>query len=118
MSLTKTSFLEAAKTSGPEYLGEFLGMKIWVKPCTELKRSRRGASMFDGAGKVKKNYRERARAYSIIDSVCDESGRYLFDDSDVQELLQCDSIKLDPLTSAITEWVSRTEGNGSDESSE
>jgi hypothetical protein len=116
MSLTKNSFLEAAKVSGPEYLGEFLGMKIWVKPCSELKRSRRGASMFDASGKVKSNYRERARAYSIIDSVCDENGKYLFDESDLQDLLHCDSMKLDPLSRALTDWANKSEGNETGES--
>lgn len=116
MSLTKNSLLEALQPSGPEYLGEFLGLKVYVKPCSELKRARRGAAMFDSNGNVKKNYRERARAYSIIDSVCDENGRFLFDDSDLQSLLQCDSLKLDPLTGAISDWASRTEGNESGES--
>lgn len=118
MSLTKSSFLEAAKPDGPVLLGDFLGLRVYVKACSELKRSRRGASMFDDKGQLKKNYRERARVYSIIDSVCDEKGRFLFDESDVQALLQLDSVKLDPITKAISEWVQKTEGNDQGESAE
>ena len=116
MSLTKSKFLEAYKPSDAEFLGDFLGMKLYVKPCSELKRSRRGASMVDNNGNVKKNYRERARAYSIVDSICDENGKWLFDDDDIPAILQLDSIKLDELCGAIQEWTYKSEGNDQSES--
>ena len=42
--------------------------------------------MFDAKGNHKDSYRERHRIYTIIDSVCDKSGKPLFSDADVESL--------------------------------
>lgn len=112
MSLTKKMLLEKAAIDKPEKLKQkFFGEDVFVKMPTELKRCRRAAMMFDAKGNHKDSYRERHRIYTIIDSVCDKSGKPLFTDADANSLAELDSMKLDALHSAIQEWVDSKEKN-------
>ena len=111
MSLTKEALLEGAKDDPPHLLGEFFGHKVFVKPMSELKRSRRLAGMFDDDGKLKPAYLERARVYAITDHVCDEEGNNLYSDKDVPDLLNLSCEKIEPLHEAIKDWIEGNEGN-------
>ena len=113
MSLTKKALLDAviAKTEGAHKLGEFFGQTIHVKKMTEVKRTRRAASMFDKEGEIQEKYRERARIYTIIDHVCDEDGELLFSEKDIPQWQAAQADVLDDLVEAITGWAAGEEGN-------
>ena len=110
MSLTKRILLEKAAIDKPQKLKEkFFGEDVYVALPSELKRCRRASQMFDAKGKSKDLYRERHRVYSIIDSVCDKTGKPIFGEADVESIAALDSIKLDSLHNAIQEWVDSKE---------
>lgn len=113
MSLTKKALLEAviAKTEKPHELGEFFGQKVLVKKMSEVKRTRRAASMFDKNGEIQEKYRERARIYTIIDHICDESGELVFSEKDIPAWQNAQADVLDELVEAITNWAAGEEGN-------
>ena len=112
MSLTKKALLEnMMKASDPPHkLGEFFGSTVYCKKMSELKRTRRAVSMFDGE-EISDKYRERARVLTIIDHLCDEEGKMLFTEKDIPSLMDVQSDVLDDLTDAIAKWVQDEEGN-------
>ena len=111
MSLTKKTLLAELACSKPERLGEkMFGYDIYVKPVSEFQRSRRLASMVGKDGEVDKNAIRKARVYTLIDHLCDKDGTGLFKDSDVNDLLELDALKLDVLNHAIEQWVTSREG--------
>lgn len=112
MSLTKKTLLEKAFIEPPHKLDKkFFGEDVYVRLPSELKRCRRASQMFDAKGKAKESYYERHRVYTIIDCVCDEEGKMVFSEADVEALIALDSMKLDALHSAIQEWVESKEKN-------
>ena len=113
MSLTKKALLDAviAKTEKPHNLGEYFGQTVYVKKMSEVKRTRRAASMFDKDGEINDKWRERARIYTIIDHVCDEAGELIFTEKDVPQWQAAQADVIDDLVEAITEWVAGEEGN-------
>ncbi len=112
MSLTKKILLEKAAIDKPHKLEKkFFGEDAYVKLPTELKRCRRAAQMFDSKGNPKDAFRERHRVYTIIDCLCDENGKMVFSESDVELLASLDSMKLDELHACIQEWVDSKEKN-------
>ena len=113
MSLTKKALLDAviAQTDKPHELGEFFGQVIHVKKMSEVRRTRRAASMFDKDGEIQDKYRERARLYTIIDHVCNEEGELIFTEKDVASLQEAQADVLDSIVEAITDWAAGYEGN-------
>lgn len=105
MSLTKATLLKKASVSKPELLGEFFGEEVYVKSVSELQRSRRMAQMFDmKKEKVREDAMQRARCLTIVDHICDEEGKAIFSEKDVNDLMALDALKLDLLITAIEEW--------------
>ena len=105
MSLTKATLLKRAAVSKPELLGEFFGEEVYVKSISELKRSRRMASMFDmKKERIREDAVQRARVLSIVDHVCDKDGNELFTEKDVNDLMALDALTLGDLIDAIEEW--------------
>ena len=111
MSLTKATLLKKAAVSKPEVLGEFFGETVYVKPVSELQRSRRMAQMYDmKKEKMRVDAIQRARCLTIVDHLCDEEGKALFTEKDVNDIMALDAMKLDLLVSAIEEWADGREG--------
>lgn len=105
MSLTKATLLKRASISKPDMLGEFFGEEVYVKSVSELQRSRRMASLYDAKkDQMRPDAMQRARCLTIVDHVCDKNGETLFSDKDVNDLMQLDALKIDPLIAAIEEW--------------
>lgn len=77
---------------------------VYIKPLTELMRSRRISEVVDEKGNPDKSTQEKRRANSIIDQVCDENGKPLFEPSDLKQILELDGAKLDELCHAIHEF--------------
>jgi hypothetical protein len=105
MSLTRATLLKNAAISKPEALGEFFGETMYVKSVSELQRSRRMASLYDAKkDRMRPDAMQRARCLTIVDHVCDEEGKNLFTDKDVNDLMELDALKIDPILSAIEDW--------------
>ena len=83
--------------------------EVYIKPLTELLRSRRLAELFDEKGKSDKATQEKRRANMIIDQVCDEKGEQMFKSSDLKEILELDGAKLDTLVHAILDFNTEDE---------
>ena len=110
MSLTKATLLEKTQPSKPDHLGEFFGLELYVKPVSELQRSRRMAAMYDTKKEqIRPEAMQRARALTIIDHICDENGNSLFNDKDINDVMGMESHKVDLLCSAIEDWVGARE---------
>lgn len=101
-SLTR-ELLFALKPEAKKVEVEGLGV-VYIKPLTELLRSRRLAELFDEKGKSDKATQEKRRANMIIDQVCDETGEPLFNPSDLKDILELDGAKLDILVHAILDF--------------
>lgn len=101
-SLTRELLL-ALKPVAKKVEVEGLGV-VYIKPLTELLRSRRLAELFDEKGKSDKATQEKRRANMIIDQVCDETGEPLFNPSDLKDILELDGAKLDSLVHAILDF--------------
>jgi hypothetical protein len=101
-SLTR-ELLFALKPEAKKVEVEGLGV-VYIKPLTELLRSRRLAELFDEKGKSDKATQEKRRANMIIDQVCDEKGEPLFNASDLKDILELDGAKLDSLVHAILDF--------------
>lgn len=111
MSLTKATLLKKAAISKPEVLGEFFGDTVYVKPVSELQRSRRMAQMYDmKKEKMRTDALQRARCLTIVDHLCDEEGNALFTEKDINDIMALDAMKLDVLIGAIEDWADRREG--------
>lgn len=110
MSLTKAILLKKASISKPDLLGEFFGEDVYVKPVSELQRSRRMASMYDvKKDQMRSDALQRARCLTVVDHLCDEKGECLFTEKDVNDLMALDAMKLDLLVSAIEDWADKRE---------
>ena len=101
-SLTREKLL-ALKPAPKEIEVEGLG-KVFIKPLTELLRSRRLAELFDEKGKSDKATQEKRRANMIIDQVCDKDGQAMFTQADLKDILELDGAKLDELVHAILDF--------------
>ena len=101
-SLTRDS-LFALKPEPKKVEVEGFGV-VYIKPLTELLRSRRLAELFDEKGKSDKATQEKRRANMIIDQVCNEKGEALFSQSDLKDILELDGAKLDTLVHAILDF--------------
>ena len=105
MSLTKATFFKNAAPAKPHLLGEYFGDKVYVKKISEFQRSRRLAGMFDPKTEgIRPEAMEKARAYVVIDHVCDEDGKPLFTDKDAGQILSLDADTLDPFVHDIEAW--------------
>jgi len=110
MSLTKATLLKEAAISKPEKLGEFFGEVVYVKSVSELQRSRRMSSMYDTKKEcIRPDAMQRSRCLTVIDHICDEEGKSLFDEKDINDIMALDALKLDLLIKAIEEWVGSRE---------
>lgn len=106
-SLTRDK-LFALKPEPKKHEVEGFGV-VYIKPLTELMRSRRLAELFDEKGKSDKATQEKRRANMIIDQVCDENGKPLFEPSDLKQILELDGAKLDELVHAILDFNTEDE---------
>jgi hypothetical protein len=77
---------------------------VFVKPLTELQRSKRVAAMFDENTQKSDDAKLKYRVHMLIDQLCDESGNNLFTEGDSKELLSLEGLKLDSLIEAVTDW--------------
>ena len=110
MSLTKATLLKKTQPSKPDRLGEFFGLELYVKPISELQRSRRMAAMYDSKKEmIRPEAMQRARALTIIDHICDENGDSIFTDKDINDVMTMESHKVDLITSAIEAWLGKRE---------
>ncbi len=110
MSLTKATLLKKTQTSKPDHLGEFFGLDLYVKPVSELQRSRRMAAMYDSKKEqIRPEAMQRARCLTIIDHICDKDGESVFNDKDINDVMTMDSHKVDIITSAIEGWQAKRE---------
>ena len=105
MSLTKATFLKAASVDKPELLGEFFGEDLYVRCVTEFQRSHRMASLYkasqDGS---EAEAMTQARAFTVIDHVCDAKGKPVFNTADLKHILDLDAAKIDTVITAIEKW--------------
>jgi len=108
-SLTREALL-ALKPEPRQIEVEDFGV-VFIKPLTELVRSRRLAELFDEKGKQDKATKEKRRANMIIDQVCDEKGEPLFSQSDLNQILELDGAKLDKIVFAILDFNSEVKRN-------
>jgi hypothetical protein len=110
MSLTKATLLKAASVSKPSLLGEFFGETVYVKPVSELQRSRRMSAMYDAKKEqLRPDALQRSRCLTLVDHLCDEDGNNLFTEKDVNDIMQLDAMKVDLLINAIEEWADKRE---------
>ena len=110
MSLTKATLLKKAAISKPDQLGEFFGEMVYVKSVSELQRSRRISSLYDAKKDcMRPDAMQRSRCLTVIDHVCDEDGKALFTEKDINDLMSLDAMKLDILIKAIEDWAGERE---------
>jgi hypothetical protein len=111
MSLTKATLFKKAKIDKPSLLGVFFGEDVYVRSVSELKRSRRLASMFDAKkDQIRPDAYQRARVLTIVDHVCDEKGGDIFTEKDINDIMSLDAHKLDKLIVAIEAWSNERQG--------
>lgn len=108
-SLTRDMFLKELVVKPVEV--EVNGVVIYVKPATELQRSKRAAATFDNDGNLNTKYLEKRRVLSLIDHLCDKDGEPLFTEKDTKELQSLDSFQIDPYFLAIEKAMGEDEGN-------
>lgn len=108
-SLTRDMFLTELVIKPVQV--EVGGVVMYVKPATELQRSKRAAAMFDNDGNLNTQYLEKRRVLSIIDHLCDENGDPLFTEKDLKSLQALDSVQIDPYFQAIETVIGEHEGN-------
>ena len=106
-SLTKELLL-ALKPEAKKVEVEGLGV-VYIKPLTELLRSRRMTEAYGKDGKLCQDYKQKMRAKMIVDQLCDEKGECLFTDSDLNDVLNLDGLKLDKLCDAIHDFNEKHE---------
>lgn len=82
---------------------------VYLKPLSELLRSRRMAELHNEKGKIDKAAYEKRRAVMILDQVCDEKGELLFKQNELNKILELDGMKLDKLVYAIIEFNEESE---------
>jgi len=82
---------------------------VYIKPLTELMRSRRMSEIVNEKGKPDKSTQEKRRANMIIDQICDEKGDPMFEPADIKEILELDGAKLDTLVHAIFDFNAEDE---------
>lgn len=109
-SLTKQALLDHCKVEVKEVNVEGVGV-LFVKPSTELQRSKRIADMFDKNGNLTDESKQRRRVNLIIDHICDEDGNAMFNEGDAKDLLALDGTKLDPFVEAVMLINGELEGN-------
>ena len=76
-SLTKQLLLDHCKIEVKEVNIEGLGV-LYVKPSTELQRSKRIADMFDKNGNLTNESKQRRRVNLIIDHICDKDSNLVY----------------------------------------
>ncbi len=108
-SLTRDMFLKELVIKPVEV--EVNGVVMYVKPASELQRSKRAAAMFDNDGNLNTKYLEKRRVLFIIDHLCDKDGEPLFAEKDIKALQALDSVQIDPFYQAIEVAIGETEGN-------
>ncbi len=106
-SLTKELLL-ALKPEAKKVEVEGLGV-VYIKPLTELLRSRRMTEAYGKDGKLCQDYKQKMRAKMIVDQLCDEKGECLFTDSDLNDVLNLDGLKLDKLCDVIHDFNEKHE---------
>jgi len=109
-SLTKQLLLDHCKIEVKEVNIEGLGV-LYVKPSSELLRSKRIAEMFDKNGNLTNESKQRRRVNLIIDHICDKDGKAMFNEGDSKDLLALDGSKLDPFIEAVMLINGEIEGN-------
>ncbi len=109
-SLTKELLLDHCKIEVKEVNIEGLGV-LYVKPSSELQRSKRIADMFDKNGNLTNESKQRRRVNLIIDHICDKDGKAMFNEGDSKDLLALDGSKLDPFIEAVMLINGELEGN-------
>jgi hypothetical protein len=111
MSLTKKTLLSELACSKAEKLPvKLFGHEVWVKPVSEFQRSRRIAKLYGKGGQISEEVMANARLFTIIDHLCNKDGEPFFNEQDVDELSQLDSLAIDVLVNAIEEWSSKRAG--------
>jgi len=108
-SLTRELFLKELVIKPVKV--EIGGVVFYVRPMSEIARSKRAASMFDKQGNIDPAYVEKRRVINLIDHLCDENGEMLFTEKDVKALQELDSFKIDPYFQAIESVLGEDEGN-------
>ena len=106
-SLTKELLL-ALKPEAKKVEVEGLGV-VYIKPLTELLRSRRMTEAYGKDGKLCQDYKQKMRAKMIVDQLCDEKGEPLFTDADLNDVLNLEGAKLDKLCDAIHDFNEKPE---------
>jgi uncharacterized protein (DUF2164 family) len=102
MTLTKKSLLaETPKPTAVECEGRGT---IYVKPLTEFQRSKRLAALWSDKDATSEDARMKMRVHVIVDQLCDEMGKNLFNEGDVKDLLALESSKLDSIVEAISSF--------------
>lgn len=105
MSLTKKILLSELACAKAEKLPvQVFGHDVWVKPVSEFQRSRRLAKLYGKSGQISEDVMANARLFTIVDHLCDKDGESLFEESDVKDLSQMDSLAIDVIVNAIEEW--------------
>jgi len=113
-SLTREKLL-SLKPTPKEVEVEGFGI-VFLKPLTELLRSRRLSELFDEKGKSDKTTQEKRRANMIIDQVCDKDGNPMFTQADLKDILELDGAKLDELVHSILDFNTEDEKKDQGES--
>ena len=118
MTLTKKSLLaETPRPTAVECEGRGT---IYVKPLTEFQRSKRLADLWNDKGDKAEDAKLKLRVNMIVDQLCDEKGKNLFNEGDVKDLLALESSSLDSLVDAISDFNDKysSEKNGTAESND
>ena len=102
-TLTREALLGKAKPRYEEVDVPGFGV-VGIQACSELRRSHRISKLFDANGNRLEIASVRRRVHMIIDQVMVKQGEPMFQESDVDVLLELDSEKLDPLVHAINNF--------------
>ena len=109
VSLTRKALLDDIKVEVKEAVVD--GKTLHCRPISEVRRTQRNVEAFDDNGKIRPEYMEKRRIYTIIDHLCDSKGEPMFTDRDVETLLNADSMKLDRWYDAIVSVLGDEVGN-------
>ena len=102
MTLTRESLL-AMKPEATKVEVEGFGT-VYMKPLTEFQRSKRLADLYGENNDKQEDAKLKFRINLIIDQVCDERCKPLFNEGDAKDLLAIEGSKLDALVNAISDF--------------
>lgn len=102
-TLTREALLEKGKPRYEEVTVEGIGV-VGIRSVSELRQSQRDTAFYDDSGKPKVDIFEKTRAFAFVDQLMVDENTPMWEESDIEQILEMDKAITRPLYQAIKDF--------------